>query len=219
MNRYNQIEEQADLGFAPDSSFPLTYAEKGLLQVKLHGPGWDDLPLQAGQALNVVPDKATYAGHRLEELLPVLDQSGVQYSQTEDSVTVLGVSKHSKDAAEGVNAIVGLAESLSLIQPHPALLFIADAVGEDATGEALFGPISDEPSGDLSFNLATLVIDQEQSEIGIDIRIPVLADKDALVARLQEIAASYQLEYEEFDYLAPLYVPLDSPLVLSLIHI
>lgn len=219
MNRYNQIEEQADLGFAPDSSFPLTYAEKGLLQVKLHGPGWDDLPLQAGQALNVVPDKATYAGHRLEELLPVLDQSEVQFSQTEDSVTVLGVSKHSKDAAEGVNAIVGLAESLSLIQPHPALLFIADAVGEDATGEALFGPISDEPSGDLSFNLATLVIDQEQSEIGIDIRIPVLADKDALVARLQEIAASYQLEYEEFDYLAPLYVPLDSPLVSSLMAV
>ena len=219
MNRYNQMEEQADLGFAPDSSFPLTYAEKGLLQVKLHGPGWDDFPLQAGQALNVVPDKATYAGHRLEELLPVLDQSGVQYSQTEDSVTVMGVSKHSKDAAEGVNAIVGLAESLSLIQPHPALLFIADAVGEDATGADLFGEIKDEPSGDLSFNLATLVIDQEESEIGIDIRIPVLADKEALVACLQEIAASYQLEYEEFDYLAPLYVPLDSPLVSSLMAV
>lgn len=219
MNRYNQMEEQADLGFAPDSSFPLTYAEKGLLQVKLHGPGWDDLPLEAGQALNVVPDKATYAGHRIEELLPVLEQSGVQYSQTDHSVTVMGVSKHSKDAAEGVNAIVGLAESLSLIQPHPALLFIADAVGEDATGAALFGEIKDEPSGDLSFNLATLVIDQEQSEIGIDIRIPVLADKEALVACLQEIAASYQLEYEEFDYLAPLYVPLDSPLVSSLMAV
>lgn len=219
MNRYNQIEEQADLGFAPDSSFPLTYAEKGLLQVKLRGPGWDDLPLQAGQALNVVPDKATYAGHRIEELLPVLEQSGVQYSQTDHSVTVMGVSKHSKDAAEGVNAIVGLAESLSLIQPHPALLFIADAVGEDATGAALFGEIKDEPSGDLSFNLATLVIDQEQSEIGIDIRIPVLADKEALVDCLQEIAASYQLEYEEFDYLAPLYVPLDSPLVSSLMAV
>lgn len=219
MNRYNQIEEQADLGFAPDSSFPLTYAEKGLLQVKLRGPGWDDLPLQAGQALNVVPDKATYAGHRIEELLPVLEQSGVQYSQTDHSVTVMGVSKHSKDAAEGVNAIVGLAESLSLIQPHPALLFIADAVGEDATGATLFGEIKDEPSGDLSFNLATLVIDQEQSEIGIDIRIPVLADKEALVACLQEIAASYQLEYEEFDYLAPLYVPLDSPLVSSLMAV
>ena len=219
MNRYNQIEEKADLGFAPDSSFPLTYAEKGLLQVKLHGPGWEDRPLQAGRALNVVPDKATYKGERLEELLPVIDQSGVNYTEETGAVTVLGLSKHSKDAAEGVNAIVGLAESLSLIQPHPALLFIADAVGEDATGAALFGEIKDEPSGALSFNIATLSIDEDRSEIGIDIRIPVLADKDALVERLTEVAASYQLQYEEFDYLAPLYVPLDSPLVSTLMEV
>lgn len=219
MNRYNQLEEKADLGFAPDSSFPLTYAEKGLLQVKLHGPGWEDRPLQAGRALNVVPDKATYKGERLEELLPVIEQSGVNYTEETRAVTVLGLSKHSKDAAEGVNAIVGLAESLSLIQPHPALLFIADAVGEDATGAALFGEIKDEPSGALSFNIATLSIDEERSEIGIDIRIPVLADKDALVERLTEVAASYQLQYEEFDYLAPLYVPLDSPLVSTLMKV
>ena len=219
MNRYNQIEEKADLGFAPDSSFPLTYAEKGLLQVKLHGPGWEDRPLQAGRALNVVPDKATYKGERLEELLPVIEQSGVNYTEETGAVTVLGLSKHSKDAAEGVNAIVGLAESLSLIQPHPALLFIADAVGEDATGAALFGEIKDEPSGALSFNIATLSIDEERSEIGIDIRIPVLADKGALVERLTEVAASYQLQYEEFDYVAPLYVPLDSPLVSTLMEV
>ena len=219
MNRYNQIEEKADLGFAPDSSFPLTYAEKGLLQVKLHGPGWEDRPLQAGRALNVVPDKATYKGERLEELLPVIEQSGVNYTEETGAVTVLGLSKHSKDAAEGVNAIVGLAESLSLIQPHPALLFIADAVGEDATGAALFGEIKDEPSGALSFNIATLSIDEQQSEIGIDIRIPVLADKEDLVKRLSEVAASYQLQYEEFDYVAPLYVPLDSPLVSTLMAV
>ena len=219
MNRYNQLEEKADLGFAPDSSFPLTYAEKGLLQVKLHGPGWEDRPLQAGRALNVVPDKATYKGERLEELLPVIEQSGVNYTEETGAVTVLGLSKHSKDAAEGVNAIVGLAESLSLIQPHPALLFIADDVGEDATGAALFGEIKDEPSGALSFNIATLSIDEEQSEIGIDIRIPVLADKGALVERLTEVAASYQLQYEEFDYVAPLYVPLDSPLVSTLMEV
>ena len=219
MNRYNQLEEKADLGFAPDSSFPLTYAEKGLLQVKLHGPGWEDRPLQAGRALNVVPDKATYSGQRLEELLPVIEQSGVNYTEETGAVTVLGLSKHSKDAAEGVNAIVGLAESLSLIQPHPALLFIADAVGEDATGTALFGEIKDEPSGALSFNIATLSIDEQQSEIGIDIRIPVLADKEALVKRLSEVATNYQLQYEEFDYVAPLYVPLDSPLVSTLMAV
>ena len=31
MNRYNQLEEVETMGFVPDSSFPLTYAEKGLL--------------------------------------------------------------------------------------------------------------------------------------------------------------------------------------------
>ena len=153
--------------------------------MKLHGPGWEDRPLQAGRALYVVPDKATYKGDRLEELLPVIEQSGVKYSEEAGAVTVLGLSKHSKDAAEGVNAIVGLAESLSLIQPHPALLFIADAVGEDATGAALFGEIKDEPSGALSFTIATLPIDEQQSEIGIDIRTPVLADQEALLKRLR----------------------------------
>ena len=83
-----------------------------------------------------------------------------------------------------MNAIVGLAESLSLIQPHPALLFIADAVGEDATGEALFGKLQMN-KWDLPSTLRPLVIDQEQSEIGVDIRIPVLVDKENLVARLQ----------------------------------
>ena len=64
----------------------------------------------------MVPDKATYKGERLEELLPVIEQSGVKYTEEAGAVTILGLSKHSKDAAEGVNAIVGLAESLSLIQ-------------------------------------------------------------------------------------------------------
>ena len=105
------------------------------------------------------------------------------------------------------------------LQAHPALTFIAEAVGEDATGSRLFGDVSDEPSGRLSFNIAGLTLNSEKSEIRIDIRIPVLADKDQLVAKLAEIAGRYQLDYEEFDYLAPLYVPKDSELVSTLMAI
>ena len=50
-------------------------------------------------------------------------------------------------------------------------------------------------------------------------RIPVLADKDKLVQELSQIAEKYQLCYEEFDYLAPLYVPLDSELVSTLMAV
>mgnify|MGYP000870427593 FL=1 len=219
MGRYNELEETATLGFAPDSSFPLTYAEKGLLQVKLHGPGSDQLELEAGAAFNVVPGKASYQGELLEQVVAGLQAASFDYEQNDQQVTVLGLPKHAKDAAEGINAIVRLATVLQPLEAHPALAFIAEAVGEDATGGRLFGDISDEPSGRLSFNIAGLTLNSEKSEIRIDIRIPVLADKDQLVAKLAEIAGRYQLDYEEFDYLAPLYVPKDSELVSTLMAI
>ena len=207
MGRYNELEETATLGFAPDSSFPLTYAEKGLLQVKLHGPGSDQLDLEAGEAFNVVPGKASYQGELLEPVVAGLQAAAFEYEQNDQQVTVLGLPKHAKDAAEGINAIVRLATVLQPLQAHPALAFIAEAVGEDATGSRLFGDI------------AGLTLNSEKSEIRIDIRIPVLADKDQLVAQLAEIAGRYQLDYEEFDYLAPLYVPKDSELVSTLMAI
>ena len=71
----------------------------------------------------------------------------------------------------------------------------------------------------LSFNVSGLTINQDKSEIRIDLRIPVLADKDKLVRELSQIAEKYQLRYEEFDYLAPLYVPLDSELVSTLMAV
>ena len=219
MGRYNELEETATLGFAPDSSFPLTYAEKGLLQVKLHGPGSEQLELEAGAAFNVVPGKASYQGELLEQVVAGLQAASFDYEQNDQQVTVLGLPKHAKDAAEGINAIVRLATVLQPLEPHPALAFIAEAVGEDATGGRLFGDISDEPSGRLSFNIAGLTLNSEKSEIRIDIRIPVLADKDQLVAKLADIAGRYQLDYEEFDYLAPLYVPKDSELVSTLMAI
>lgn len=219
MNRYNHLEEVADMGFAPDSGFPLTYAEKGLLQAKLIGLGDKDFHLEAGQAYNIVPAKASYQGPLFDSLKAELDALGFDYEISDARLTVLGVSRHAKDAAKGVNAIVRLAKALRKFSDHPTLQFIADAVGEDATGSSLFGLITDQASGDLSFNIAGLTLTQELSEIRLDIRIPVLANKEELVKVLSEKAAAYGLDYEEFDYLASLYVPLDSSLVSTLMSV
>ncbi|HHV8341925.1 TPA: dipeptidase [Streptococcus pneumoniae] len=219
MARYNTIEEQASMGFAPDSSFPLTYAEKGLLQVKLHGPGSDQLKLEVGGAFNVVPDKANYQGPLYEQVCNGLKEAGYDYQSTEQTVTVLGVPKHAKDASQGINAVIRLATILAPLQEHPALSFLATQAGQDGTGRQIFGDIADEPSGHLSFNVAGLMINHERSEIRIDIRTPVLADKEELVELLTRCAQNYQLRYEEFDYLAPLYVAKDSKLVSTLMQI
>lgn len=219
MARYNTIEEQASMGFAPDSSFPLTYAEKGLLQVKLHGPGSDQLELEVGGAFNVVPDKANYQGPLYEQVCNDLKEAGYDYQSTEQTVTVLGVPNHAKDASQGINAVIRLATILAPLQEHPALSFLATQAGQDGTGRQIFGDIADEPSGHLSFNVAGLIINHERSEIRIDIRTPVLADKEELVELLTRCAQNYQLRYEEFDYLAPLYVAKDSKLVSTLMQI
>ncbi|HGK1340370.1 TPA: dipeptidase [Streptococcus pneumoniae] len=219
MARYNTIEEQASMGFAPDSSFPLTYAEKGLLQVKLHGPGSDQLELEVGGAFNVVPDKANYQGPLYEQVCNDLKEAGYDYQSTEQTVTVLGVPNHAKDASQGINAVIRLATILAPLQEHPALSFLATQAGQDGTGRQIFGDIADEPSGHLSFNVAGLMINHERSEIRIDIRTPVLADKEELVKLLTRCAQNYQLRYEEFDYLAPLYVAKDSKLVSTLMQI
>ncbi|SND90913.1 dipeptidase [Streptococcus pneumoniae] len=219
MARYNTIEEQASMGFAPDSSFPLTYSEKGLLQVKLHGPGSDQLELEVGDAFNVVPDKANYQGPLYEQVCNGLKEAGYDYQTTEQTVTVLGVPKHAKDASQGINAVIRLATILAPLQEHPALSFLATQAGQDGTGRQIFSDIADEPSGHLSFNVAGLMINHERSEIRIDIRTPVLADKEELVELLTRCAQNYQLRYEEFDYLAPLYVAKDSKLVSTLMQI
>lgn len=219
MARYNTIEEQASMGFAPDSSFPLTYAEKGLLQVKLHGPGSDQLELEVGGAFNVVPDKANYQGPLYEQVCNDLKEAGYDYQSTKQTVTVLGVPKHAKDASQGINAVIRLATILAPLQEHPALSFLATQAGQDGTGRQIFGDIADEPSGHLSFNVAGLMINHERSEIRIDIRTPILADKEELVELLTRCAQNYQLRYEEFDYLAPLYVAKDSKLVSTLMQI
>ena len=203
----------------PYSSFPLTYAEKGLLQIKLHGSGSEGLTIEAGEAFNVVPAKASYTGALADLLEAELKKQAFAYERTADSVTVAGIPKHSKDAVEGVNAIIRLAKGLAPLLDDTTLNFLAEAVGEDATGSNLFGTVSDEPSGTLSFNVSGLTIDQDKSEIRIDMRIPVLADKEKLVQELRQIAEKYQLCYEEFDYLAPLYVPLDSKLVSTLMAV
>lgn len=219
MNRYNSHEEIPTLGFAPDSSFPLTFAEKGLLQVKFHGKGDDTLQVAFGEAFNVVPGKVTYQGKWEGALKTGLEELGYPYTEDSRGITVQGISKHSKDAAEGLNAIVRFAEALSLTKRSPVLDFVRQEVGYETTLAHLFGDLNDGVSGDLSFNLAKMTITPEKTELGIDIRFPVLADKDMIVEHLRTVAEKYGLTYEEFDYVAPLYVPKDSPLVQTLLSV
>ena len=56
----------------------------------------------------------------------------------------------------------------------------------------------------------------EKEQISIDTRIPVTVSKEEIVKKLTASAARYGLEYKEFDWLAPLYLPQDHPVIKTL---
>ncbi len=177
LEKYNEKEEGITQGFAPDAEFPLIYAEKGLLQAYLTGPGTNDFSVKAGGALNVVPDAAPYSGEKISEVKEALKKHGFDFEEQGEGIVVLGKSIHAKDAAQGVNAISRLAIALSEVFDFGPINFLGKLVQENATGEAVVGKTEDEQSGELTMNFASLEITPEQTKIGVDMRIPVTFKK------------------------------------------
>lgn len=218
INKYVENgEEIPNYGFTPDSKFPMINAEKGLLQVLLKGEGSKDLELNLGNAFNSVPDKAIYYGKYKEELIKELDKLNFEYDLDDENICVIGKSVHSAVSDTGINAISRLCIALNNIGiRNNAISFIANIIGEDANANNIIKDCEDEVSGKLTFNIGKLSINGESSVICIDARIPVTYKKEYLTSNLIEIAKNYNLDYEQYDYLASIYVPADNFLVRTL---
>ncbi|WP_268912501.1 M20 family metallopeptidase [Lentilactobacillus sp. SPB1-3] len=216
---YNEKEDPIDMGIAPDAEFPLIYAEKGLDQAYLVGPGMDNLNIDLKGAFNAVPAKAEYNGPKLDEVKQSLEDHGFEFEDNGEGIVVTGKSVHAMLAPTGTNAVLRLAIALDDVFPSPTLDFIGKLFKEDATGTNVLGDISDEQSGHLTFNISSLTINEKETRMQIDMRIPVTVKRDDLINRLNERVKEFGLKYEAFDYLAPLYVPTDSTLVKTLMSV
>lgn len=219
MKKYMEKEEKPTLGFTPDSTFPLIYAEKGLLQLILEGKNETGLVLEGGNAFNSVPDSCIYNGNNQEKLKETLNSLGYEFETTETSVKVLGRAAHAQAAEKGINAINRLAIALKNIGINSKVIdFIVEEIGEDPFATKIFGDCQDKASGKLKFNVGKLSI-RETETLSIDVRIPVTVDKNEIVAKISEAAQGYGLTYKEYDWLKSIYIPKDHFLVKTLIEV
>lgn len=216
MDRYNLNEEAPTMGFVPDGVFPLTYAEKGLLQAKLIGPGSKELALNCGEASNVVPGTASYTGQDAKDIVATLEKMKADVVLSGHTVTVNGKAVHASTAELGINAINQLAQGLSVHYPHPMVKFLAEKVGKETNGFSIFGEVKDELTGELTFNVGSIAVDEAGSEIVLDLRIPVDYTIEAIALKLEKVASTYGLTYQEYDAVPSLYVPKESQLVQTL---
>lgn len=211
-------EEIPSMGFTPDSSFPVTNAEKSLVQFYLRGKGSKDLSLNISGALNAVPGVANYTGKLADKLTEKLDELKFDYEKDGESVTVIGKRVHAASADKGVNAIERLCKALYEIGVEDDVVrFVAEL--SDSVGSKILPNCIDDVSGTLTLNLGELIINEKESKIGFDSRVPVKFTIEDLEDAVKEKAANYGLEFEEFDRLKSLYVPADSELIKTLVSV
>ncbi|MGM0409771.1 MAG: dipeptidase PepV [Bacillota bacterium] len=217
INKYLENEEKPDMGFTPDSSFPMIHAEKGLLQFKLLKDSETEITLKGGNAYNAVPDKIQYESDKADKIAKELDKLNYKYEKENNKIIVLGKGAHASKPDAGENAITHLVEAfINTTIESDSLKFVNDNIANDPHGKNIFGDCSDEPSGKLTINLGKINIDNNQEELFFDIRIPVTYDKEEIVKKIKEKAQKYNLTYKEHDYLDSLYVPKEHFLIKTL---
>jgi predicted dipeptidase len=219
MKKYMEKEEKPSLGFTPDSTFPLIYAEKGLLQLILEGKNETGLLLEGGSALNSVPDNIIYTGDKLEELKAKLIDLGFEYELVDGGLKVLGKSVHAQSTEKGINAINRLAIALKAIGISSKTIdFIAEEIKEDPYAAQIFGHCQDLDSGKLKFNVGKISL-KENEVLSVDIRIPVTVEKEEIIEKLTAVISKYGLTYREHSWMKSIYIPRDHFLIETLMGV
>ncbi|MEA5003775.1 MAG: Sapep family Mn(2+)-dependent dipeptidase [Christensenella sp.] len=213
---YVKKEELPTFGFTPDADFPLLYAEKGLVEYTLSAAQKDSITLTGGTALNAVASRAQTADDAQTQ--SALQKLGYEFAKEGGNLVVRGKAAHAMAADKGVNAIVRLCEALvSAGRKEDMLRFVAEKC-TDANGRNIFGDVSDEYSGKLTFNVGLADFKPGKQELGVDIRFPVTYEKEKVTDALTKAAQPYGITVEEFDYLRPLHISTDTPLVKALMQ-
>lgn len=198
IDHYNEVAKMPDVGISPDANFPVIYAEKGILHVKLQFAA-ENAPfkgLTGGDRANMVCDLCTaYA----PEKPSALAELGLEYDG--GKVIARGKSAHGSTPEKGVNAIEKMLEYLGLTEMK-RLLFI-DKFGleklEDETGRLSFSPN---------------IIEQKDGKIFVtcDIRYPSSYKKEDVLCAFEKVGVPYEILHEQ----APLHNDINSPMIQTL---
>ena len=225
MGYYFSKEQTPTMGFTPDASYGLCHCEKGLFRFAVTGPVGEKIKsFKAGTVVNAVPYKAEAdvlccdEGFKKLSAAAEAAETTFDIARTEDGAHIVahGVASHASLPQNGVNAAAHLVRLLCSVWGDKCgalLRFMDEKIGLTYDGSLIGVKMSDEPSGDLTFNLGLVDIENGTGRFDVDIRYPATkkgADIDAVLrAQVESAGLTYELGSDE----APLYLPKDGPLV------
>lgn len=213
--KYIEREEAPTMSFSPDSEFPLTYAEKGLLQVLFKSKEVPTVAFQGGHSFNAVSSAAECAYE--EKVEQAMKELGYAYHVEGQRLVAEGVSVHAKDPWKGVSANLHLIEALKKAgYEDKAISFISDVFQDKFRFEGFSAEDLSDFSGPVSVCFSKMKGDDTGVELSVDLRLPVTLEKQRVMDLMEAKAAEYDFELEEFDWLRSIYVPKESQLIQGL---
>lgn len=232
MVKYNELEPMSLFGFAPDAEFPLIYAEKGRIYVRMDAPAAAEKTavqlkiFYSGERVNMVPDNAYAllsgkgAENALEQARLFLEEKKISYTVAQEGadfkLTVKGRSAHGSEPAGGVNAAFLLAAALEdapfSVEERAFLRLLSQVLRDDFDGERLGIAFQDEISGKLTVNAGLSRYTSEQGgSVSLDIRCPIKAPLEKTAAQLEETVKKLGFTIGEKTIEKPLYVDQQHP--------
>lgn len=217
-------------GFTPDADFPLIHAEKGVATLRIQVPADTNamnprvVSFDGGRRTNMVPDMASamvdchseiavkeweeklYKEARSRQIDARLNVSGSHIE-----IITHGASAHGSTPDEGVNAIVHLAALLASQPVSNASMWRAISL-IDTRGKTLGLESSDDVTGSLTSNLGRAYLDQNTYVFQVDVRYPIDLTSEQLLPRVRSLLSDKWM-IEVTNDLAPLFLPLDHPVV------
>ena len=192
---YAEKGEIPSFAITPDAEFPVIYAEKGILQVKIVNSSPSKIIAKGGSAANMVPSSCS------------CNIGGVEYSAK-------GKMAHASKPELGVNAIFELIKQLDSASVDysvsPLFSFLSKEIVYSTPAEYTGCSITDE-SGIVTANPSVLNCSDTGESLVIDVRCPVTYKMSDIVAKLTSLAKPYGLTIEILNNMDPLYKSKDLP--------
>jgi len=179
---YKAHAHMPDEGISPDADFPVIYAEKGILQLKLKFSADGDFSsLRGGERANMVCDYCEVSAPVDEVRL-----SEFNLSVENGKVVSHGKSAHGSTPEKGVNAIPAILKYLRLDKIYSHLF------------KTQFGlsSLKDE-TGTLSFSPNLISGAKNEIYVTCDVRYPATMSRSCVLGPIEKAGVAYEIEHEQ----------------------
>lgn len=235
---YLEREKPPIAGFTPDAEYPIINGEKGItifdfvkdLKVKSQGD-FIIKYIKGGQKANMVPDyceagiKTDFKSSLVESCEQFAERTNYNFKIEEKNDMVIvksyGVSAHGSLPQLGKNAIMQLFAFLGELDLGSSdmgnlINFLNRYVGLEVNGESFGVGLSDNVSGELSFNLGVVDINEEEARLTLNLRYPVTKTYEDLMNPLNDRINGTGIRIENMQHQKPLYFPENHQLIKTL---